>query len=96
VFATLSNLVLPTGIAYDYASNTLYMAEVDNGIATCCTQVVDAFTASGAQSTFTTGLFEPFGLADYESQSPSTPEPGTFFLLCAAGLTALARVRRSH
>lgn len=98
LFATYSNPTryLATGLAYDYASNTLYLSEVEEGVATCCGQRVEAFNSAGVESTFATGLYNPFAIADFESQSaaPATPEPGSLYLLSGAALVAAARFRR--
>jgi sugar lactone lactonase YvrE len=92
VFATFSSQMLATGLVYDTATSNLYMIEVANGVSNCCTQQVLQFTPSGAMSTFATGLFNPFGIADL--QNTGTPEPAMTLPLLALGVAAFRRVRR--
>jgi hypothetical protein len=96
-FASFSNQILPTGLAYDYASGTLYMTEVKSGVSSPGQQVVDEFNSSGVESTFATGLYVPYGIADLQPAPVSAaPEPGTLHLGAGAMLLApgLRRVRR--
>jgi outer membrane protein assembly factor BamB len=82
VFASFSTTELPTGLVYDFGTGDLYMTEVFYGISSPGQQSVFAFSPTGAQSTFASGLYLPYGIADL--QSAATPEPGSFVLLAGA------------
>lgn len=59
------------------------MTEVKNGTSSPGQQVINAFRPNGSMSTFSTGLFVPFGIADLQSVT-TTPEPATLFLIAGA------------
>jgi sugar lactone lactonase YvrE len=89
-FATFStSTFLPTGLVYDYATTSLYMTEVFNGTSICCNQRIERFNAAGVESTFATGLYNPFGIADLQTNASAAPEPSTF-LLIFGGLALIA------
>jgi hypothetical protein len=93
IFATFSTSMLPSGLAYDSDTGTLYMAEVANGTSQPGQQKIFAFSPSGQMSVFATGLLTPFGIAEFGSVA-GTPEPGTLALM-AGTLGAIAlRLRR--
>jgi hypothetical protein len=71
------------------------MAEVANGTSQPGQQNVDVFSPSGSMSIFASGLYEPYGIADQQTNPSSAPEPGSIVLL-GAGLAAIGvgRLRR--
>ena len=94
VFASLSTNYLPTGLAYDYASGNIFMAEVQDGVSSPGQQSIFEFTSTGAMSTFATGLYTPYALADLQQIPASTPEPGSLYLVCGGiVLIAVGRLR---
>jgi len=95
VFANFSTSTLPTGLVYDNSTGNLYMTEVANGESQPGQQSVDVFSPSGAMSTFASGLYDPYGIADQQTNPSSAPEPGSVGLF-GAGLAAigLGRFRR--
>ena len=94
VFATLpgGGTQLGYGITIDPSTQTLYVAEVANGVSNCCTQNVYAITSGGSLSTFGTGLYDPAGIAFYSGAS-AAPEPNTW-LMMGAGVLAVVLKRR--
>lgn len=94
VFATMGANQLPSSIAVDLGTGTVYVGEVQNGISNFGEQTVYAITAGGSMSTFASGEYLPWGIA-VSSPSGATPEPGTILLSCA-GLLALGSRRYSR
>lgn len=97
VFATYNaTFDLITGLTYDSATGNLYAIEVANGVSSCCNQQVWAFSPAGVQSTFATGLYNPFGIADLQNSTPAVPEPGTMALVIGGIACVGIRARRRH
>lgn len=94
VFATMGANQLPSAIAVDLGTGTVYAGEVQNGVSSFGQQTVYAITAGGSMSTFASGEYLPWGIA-VSSPSGAAPEPGTILLSCA-GLLALGFRRRSQ
>jgi sugar lactone lactonase YvrE len=93
VFANFSTSTLPTGLVYDNSTGDLYMTEVANGVSQPGQQAVDVFSPSGAMSTFASGLYDPYGIADL--QGSAAPEPGSIVLICAGlAVIGLGRLRK--
>ena len=94
VFASFSTNYLPTGLAYDYGSGNIFMSEVQSGESLAGQQSIFEFTPAGAMSTFATGLYTPYALADLQQIPASTPEPGSLYLIGGGiALIALRRLR---
>ena len=92
VFASFSTNYLPTGLVYDNSTGDFYMSEVEEGISQPGQQFVAQFTSSGAMSTFASGLYLPYSIADEQTIPSPTPEPGTFVLV-GSGIAMIAAGR---